>query len=256
MLHLKTAFLTGILTIVVVSCFIPITGSSVSADPGKIVPFVSVKEEYSDNVLFSNTNEQDDFITTATGGVVLSYDAERVNTRLDAKIKRLIYVDNDQLDATDGSARGTWDYQATERLGLGASAEYREDSRRDTDADTTGLILSGDRKRSEAGASASYLFTELFSGKLSGEYGMEEIDEINQDEDNDTLRVDLSFSRNMSKTFKNTTGLLNFSYLHYTSDIETFVPGTITQTYYRDFTSDVFQAYTGLSKAVTELYSV
>ncbi len=227
-----------------------------SAGPDKILPYVSLKQEYSDNILFSSANEQEDFITTGTGGIVFSRKDERTDATLDAKLLRLFYQDNDQLDSTDGGILGNWKYKATERFGIGARAEYKEDSRRDRDTDTTGLILSGDRKSTDFSVSSDYLFSELSKGEVTGSYGTSKIDEINDDEDSDTISLNFTFTRNLSRTFANTTGLLNFSYLNYTSDVETIVPGVITTTYYRDFTSDVFQLYGGFSKDITELYNV
>ena len=229
---------------------------AVWAGPGKIEPYVSVKQEYSDNILFSAANEKEDFITTGTAGLLLSRKDERVTAKLDSRILGLFYWDNDQLDSTDGGIAGDWKYKATERFGVGAAAEYAKDSRRDADTDTTGLILSGDRDKTDFSLSADYLFSELSRGEVTAGYGTTEIDEINDDEDNQALRLNFAFSRNLSKTFANTMGLLNFSYLQYTSDVETIVPGLITITDYRDFTSDVFQLYGGFSKDITELYNV
>ncbi|MCP3871808.1 MAG: hypothetical protein GY699_01425 [Desulfobacteraceae bacterium] len=254
MRKVKSVCLIIVLTSFVLSCVLPL--KMVSAESGKIIPFISIKQEYTDNVLFSSNNEQDDFITTATGGLILSHDSERVDANLDARIKHLFYIDNDQLDATDWSTTGKWDYTATEKMGLGATAAYRKDSRRGSDTDTTGLILSGDRKKADFGLSTSYMLSELTLGKLSAGYGFAQTEQVNSDEDNKTISANLSFTKNLSKTFKNTTGLLNFSYLHYASDSQTIVPGAITTTSYRDFTSDVFQIYAGFSKAITELYSV
>ncbi|MFA5905758.1 MAG: hypothetical protein WC836_17630 [Desulfobacula sp.] len=228
----------------------------VFAGPDKITPYVSLKQEYSDNILFSSANEKDDFISTGTGGIVLSRKDEKTDARLDAKLLRLFYWDNDQLDSTDGGILGNWNYKMTERFGIGTKAEYQKDSRRDTDTDTTGLILSGDRERTDFSVSANYLFSELSRGEVTGGYGTSEIDEINDDEDSDTLTLNFAFTRNLSKTFANTTGLLNFSYMKYTSDVETISPGLITTTYFRDFSSDVFQLYGGFSKDITELYNV
>lgn len=228
----------------------------VFAGPDKITPYVSLKQEYSDNILFSSANEKEDFISTGTGGIVLSRKDEKTDARLDAKLLRLFYWDNDQLDSTDGGILGNWNYKMTERFGIGTKAEYKKDSRRDTDTDTTGLVLSGDRDKTDFSVSANYLFSELSKGEVTGGYGTSEIDELNDDEDSDTLTLNFAFTRNLSKTFANTTGLLNFSYMKYTADVETISPGLITTTYFRDFSSDVFQLYGGFSKDITELYNV
>ncbi|MCD4678258.1 MAG: hypothetical protein K8S18_20040, partial [Desulfobacula sp.] len=229
----------------------------VSADPGKISPYVSVKQEYSDNILFTGSNEEEDFITTTSAGMVLSRDTERLDASVNARLMQLFYLDNDQLNTLDGSVSGTWNYQVTEKAGVGTAASFRKDSRRDRDTDTTGLVLSGDREEANFSISPNYLFSEALRGELTLKYGFSEVDEDNYDEDNKTLVLDLAFSKNLSKTFKNTTGLLNFSYMRYSSDIETLAPGPlITTINYLDYTSDIFQMYAGFSRAVTELYNV
>ncbi|MCD4719607.1 MAG: hypothetical protein K8S13_07060 [Desulfobacula sp.] len=249
MIRFKFSCMTTILL-----CFV--LSLPVFAEPGKIVPFVSIKQEYSDNILFSSSNEEEDFITTATAGVIYFYDSERVDAKLDGRLYHLFYWDNDQLDSTDGSVSGNWDYQVTERVGVGAAANYRNDSRRDMDTNITGLLLSGDREAVNFSVSSNYMFSEVTRGEATFTYGWVEIDEINDDEDNDTIRLNLSFSKNLSKTFKNTMGLLDFSYLHYTADLENISTATPGMTTYRDFTSDVLQLYTGFSRDITELYNV
>jgi len=229
----------------------------VFAEPGKIVPFVSVKQEYSDNILFSSSNEVEDSITTGTVGLVYLYDSERVDARLDGRLYHLFYRDNNQLDSTDGSAYANWDYQVTERIGVGAAADYRNDSRPDEDLNTTGLLLPGDIEAANFSVSSNYMFSEATRGEATLKYGLNEIEEINTDESNDGIRLDLAFSKNLSKVFENTTGLFNFSYFHYNADYETTrnIPGPTTRTTYQNFASDVAQMYAGFSRDITELYN-
>ncbi|MCP4673481.1 MAG: hypothetical protein GY857_19510 [Desulfobacula sp.] len=222
----------------------------VLSEPGKFVPFVSIKQEYSDNILFSTNNEEEDFITTGTAGLTYSYDSERVDARINGRILHRLYKDNDQLDTTDGNASATWNYQYTEKLGFGAFMQYRNDSRRDRDTDTTGLVLSGDREGAKFSVSSNYMLSELTRGEIEVSYGLEDIDETLTKEDNDTINISINFSKNLSKTFDNTTGLLNLSYMHYTSDYE-----ILATNLHRDYTSDVVQVYAGFSKDITELYN-
>ncbi|MBU1544837.1 MAG: hypothetical protein KKE62_18545 [Proteobacteria bacterium] len=224
------------------------------AQTDKMIPFVSLKQEYTDNVTFSSSNETEDFISTCIGGLTVSHKSETVQASLTGQIFHMLYWDNDALDATDGSVNASINHQLTERFGLGASADYREDSRRDVDADTTGLILNGDRKQANGALSSSMVFSELMRGELTAGYGMTEVEQLNISEDNDSYQLSLAFVRNLSRTFDNTTGLFNISYLHYTSEYETYSPGTLTHAFL-DYESDVIQAYAGFSRSLTELYS-
>jgi len=230
---------------------------SVSADPTKIIPFVSLKQEYSDNILFSSNNAQEDFITTVSGGLSIKQKTQVIDASLTAKVDKLLYWDFDELNSLDKFFSGNVNYRAAERLGIGASAQYSEDSRRDREADTTGLLVSGDRESARFSLFSNYLFSEITKGDIKLGYGLVKIDETNSTEDDDDFRVDISFSRNLSKTFKNTTGILNFSYLHYIADIETTTAETdLTSTIFQEYTSDIFQFSTGFSKDITELYNI
>lgn len=237
---------------IVVSMF---SSPLVYAGPGKIVPYVSVSQEYSDNYRFLETNEVEEFVTTLTGGLNLLYNSERTNARLNGKIYHLFHWDNDQLDATDGGVNGSVQHQLTERFGLGASADYSRDSRRDADTETTGLILNGDREKINGSLNSSFMFSETLSIQVTGGYGIVDIEESNLDEDDASISANISLTKNLSKTFKNTTGLLTLSYLNYSSDIDTVVGTGATYYSYLEYESDVFQLYTGFSKNITELYS-
>lgn len=224
------------------------------AEKGGFVPFVSVRQEYSDNINFSSI-EEEDFITTAAAGADYIVDTEQVYSRLNGRIWHLFYQDNDQLDTTNGSVSFRWDYQYSERSGIGVDADYRKDSQRDRDTDTTGLVLSGDRKKADAAVSASHMFSEITRGEITVSGGFTDREETSDEEENKNAGVSMVFTKNLSERFKNTTGLFNLSYVHYESDLETTYPGTTTAIYFRDFTSDIIQAYTGFSKDITELYS-
>ena len=222
------------------------------ADPDEVAPYVSVREEYSDNIFFSNTDEKDDFITTATAGLLYTLRSERVRARLDSSLDRLFYLDNSELNDTEGRIHSRLDYSLTERTGIGASAEYQKLTRRDLDQLDTGLLTPGDRDVFNAELSSTHMFSELTQTEVRVGYGNTQLTDSNEDEDNRTIRLDLGLTRNLSKIFQNTTGLLNFSYMHYTSDNETLVTlGTSVQ----EYEADIFQVYAGFSRQLTELFS-
>ena len=228
----------------------------VLAETDTFTPFVQIREEYSDNVLFSTNNEKEDFITTPSAGLTYNKDEERTKARLTGILKHQFYYDNDQLDDTDGSVSGSFDRQLTEKLGMGASASYRQDSRRDEDTDTTGLVLAGDRSKGDFSLSGNMLFSELMKGEMTAGYGFDRLDKLDGDENSKTYSLNLALTRNMSRIFNNTTGLLNFNYFRYSSEAQTVVPASLQSVIYdQKVDSDVFQLYTGFSKAITELYS-
>jgi hypothetical protein len=241
----------------IVIVLLGVLASPVFGQNDKIVPYVSLMQEYSDNIVFSRDNEEEDFITTGNAGMVYTHRDARMRALVDARVSRLMYWDNDQLNSTDGLVRGSWKYQVTERAGAGLAASYRNDSRRDEDLDVTGVVLTGDRDRAEVSGSVDYRFSEITAGEFTVGYTTTEVDGISQDEDYDTLQMDFALTRNLSRIFKNTTGLFNVSYMRYSSEFDTTVPDPLfTTAFYREFDSDVFQVTAGFSRNITELYTV
>jgi len=225
------------------------------ADPDSITPFISLNEQYSDNILFDDDQPEADWITAAEAGLTLKRKTERLDTWLKGSLKQRWYVDNGELDSLDGFASGSIDYRLTERLSLGGTADYSKDSTRDRDTDTTGLKISGDREKTKFSVSSDYLVSEKTKAGLEIRYGTTEIEEDNELEDNDSFSVILSLSKNLSETFRNTTGLLNLNYFRYTADIETWRSGRVI-TQFQEYTSDTFQFSAGFSRQLTEILDI
>lgn len=220
-----------------------------------VVPFVALKQEYSDNIMFSEIQEAD-FITTLSGGMGLTYRTERIHAGLKGQLDQSLYRDYDELNALDKAASGSFSYLATERLSFSGSVRYANDSRRDRDAETTGLLLSGERDSADVSLSSGYQFTQTVRGELTADYGQVDIKDDDQTEDDQIFSLGVRFSKNLSEMFKNTTGLLNLNYSRYTADEETVTTGALlTATVGQENQSDVFEVSTGFSKQVTALLS-
>lgn len=234
------------------------------ADPDSITPFISLNEQYSDNILFDENQPEADWITAAEAGLTLKRKTERLDTWLTGRLKQRWYVDNSELDSLDGFASGSIDYRLTERFSLGGTADYSKDSTRDRDTDTTGLKISGDRDKVGFSVSSDYLMSEKTTAGLEVKYGNTEEDGDDEQEDNDSFSVTVSFSKNLSETFKNTTGLLNLSYFRYTADIDHQYPDRLIYIYglpvnpntFQEYTSDTFQFSTGFSRQLTEILDI
>lgn len=224
-----------------------------AAEPDKFTPYVFVQQEYSDNILFASSDEKEDFITTARAGLLYNHRAERFLARMDGSLERLFYQDNSELNDIQGRALASLDVQVTERMGLGGSVTFRKDSRRDEDRTDTGILVSGDQEKAGFQTSADYLFTEVTRGKMTLGYTRTQLDDPDETEDNDMFRVDVALTRNLSQIFRNTMGLLNFSYFRYASDQEDILNSTTTS--FQDSTSDVFQFSAGFSRQISELFS-
>ena len=234
------------------------------ADPDTITPFISLNEQYSDNILFDDDQPEADWITAAEAGLALKRKTERLDTWLKGSLKQRWYAENSALDSLDGFASASMDYRLTERLSLGGTADYSKDSTRDRDTDTTGLKISGDRDKTKFSFSSDYFVSEKTKAGLEIRYGTTEIEEDDELEDNDSFNVTVSFSKNLSETFKNTTGLLNLSYFRYTADIDHQHPDRLIYIYglptnpniFQEYTSDTFQFSTGFSRQLTEILDI
>ena len=230
-----------------------VAAASVRAEPYSIIPWVEAEQSYSDNILFSEKNEESDFITTLIGGLTLEQNQERLKTNLSGRLKQFFYWDYTELDALDYNVSGSLKYRVTERAGLSASARYAKDSQRDRDTETTGLLVSGDRKSADLSLGADYMLSELSQVEVSVDVGTLDREEVNESEDNNSIEVGLAFRRDLSAYFKNTVGLFNLNYLYYSGEED--ISYTDIE-YTQDYTSDVYQFSTGFSHDISELYSL
>lgn len=228
------------------------------ADPLKFVPSIQVKQEYNDNILYEESFEEEDYITTISPSFTVDQKGERLQGRLKAGVDKLIYWKFDELNAVDVDVDARLRFQATERLGFGGSGRYTEDSRRDREADLTGLVLAGDRDRTNASVFSDYLVSEKTKATLTFSYSDETFGSPD-DEHSESYKVDLAFTHNLSEWFDNTIGMLNFSYMNYDSDDRDHrsnypLPGLTTKSN-QAYEFDIWQVYAGFSRNITELFS-
>ncbi len=152
-------------------CCLPFHSSPAQADNFKVLPFVAVRQEYNNNVLFSHKNKNDDWITTGYFGLKLNEKTERLTAGLEAGGEASAYVDNNELNSVDKFYSGRLSYRLTPHFSLNGSAGYSEDSRADRDLDTTGYSLKNEiRKRREYSASADYILSEKLTSFFSFSY--------------------------------------------------------------------------------------
>jgi hypothetical protein len=143
----------------------------VHADEFRLLPFITLRGEYNDNIFFSATDEQDDWISTISPGLRLVDRTERLDSELYGRLDLLYYADNSDLDSTDGEAFGRLRYQASPRLGLYTRAGYAKTSRPDRDLVETGLVQSAEpRDRYQFDAQGTYQLTEIVASSLQYDF--------------------------------------------------------------------------------------
>ena len=154
------------------------------ADDFRVIPNAAIRQEYNDNIFFSDYAEQDDFITTASAGLEVRERTELLKAVLVTRLDGLSYADNSELNAIEEYYKGSVGYQLNPFLNLTADAGYSVDSRSDRDLDVTGYVLTTDvRRRQDYSFSADYRASEktsLFSSYsyLDDQFETSEVDEF------------------------------------------------------------------------------
>jgi uncharacterized protein (PEP-CTERM system associated) len=85
------------------------------ADEFKLTPSLAVKEEYNDNILYTSTGAQRDFIATISPGLALTDRTERLDLSMLARLDHGLYSSHKELDATDQYYEITGKYAFTPR---------------------------------------------------------------------------------------------------------------------------------------------
>ena len=148
------------------------------AEDYRLITSVATIYEYNDNIRLDADNELSDSIYTIAPKLELVRDGERLSARADGMAEFYRYQDYDEFDDIDQWYNGYLDYQLTERWQLAAQGHVSDDNRPDRDIEETGVVLSNiRRKRFNAGASATYAFSEITSGSLVVEFNQENFDD-------------------------------------------------------------------------------
>ena len=162
---------------------LPLCVQPAAADDFKIIPAASLKQEYNDNVFFSQDDAEEDLITTASVGLVVSERTERLAASLSTRLDGLAYSDNDALNDIEEFYRGNVQYQLNPFWRLSAGAEYNVDSRPDRDVDVTGYTFSHDvRRKARYTAAADYQYDEKTGLLASYSYQDEQFETEDSDE--------------------------------------------------------------------------
>jgi len=190
-------------------------GQQCGAAELEVVPGLSVRQEYTDNLFFAYKKEIEDFITTLSPQLQVKRRSERfegsAGTRLDISFHR----DNDEQDATDQEYSGTGRYALTERAGVSGSADLRVDSRPDRDLETAGLVQGSDTSRTwHYGLATDYRLSEISSARLGYDFGRTEYDDPDK-VDYRTDAVALLYNRDLGALLPRTVGRSALQYIGY-----------------------------------------
>lgn len=187
------------------------------ADGYRLIPSISVREEYNDNVFFVSDQDSntDDFITTISPRLKFEQKTERLAAQVLGRVDFLLYGQNDDLNTEDQFYNGDINYQLTSRLTTNAEAGYIRDSRRDRDIETTGLVLNNSKRdRQHYNLGAEYDLTDISSTGLSYTYDQDDYDDERLI-DFESHNASFNFVRDLSEFVPRTSGHVNLGYTQF-----------------------------------------
>jgi hypothetical protein len=207
----------------------------------RLVPSLALKEEYNDNIFYSEADRVDDFITTITPGLELVSRTEKLDLNLLALLNVLRYLDTTELNNIDQNYSGRFRYSLNPKWTVSGGAGYLEDSRPDRDLEITGLVIGPViRKRQNYMGGVEHIFSEKTKASLSYTYEREDYDNP-EFADLKAHNAGLGFIHDLSKYLPNVAARMNLGYSRYEYDI-----GTI----------DYYYATIGVNWALDEKWSL
>ncbi len=192
------------------------------ADDFKLIPSIALKGEYNDNIFFSSRNNENDFISTISPGIELIEKTERLDINLNSRLHRIIYADENDLNAYDHEHQANFLYSLTSKLGFFTNGLYKKDSQPDRDLETAGLTTGKEKRiRQQYDLGSLYDFNERNSIFISYIYSSDDYN--NTDETDDVVDYsshtgNLLLSHNFFALHRPTIGRLNFSVTRYYFD--------------------------------------
>jgi predicted porin len=185
------------------------------ADEFKLTPSVAVKTEYNDNIFYTSTDTEKDFLATISPGLALTARTERLSIFLSGILDQRLYLRNSKLNTIDQHYEETIRYAFTPRLNVSGKALYSVTSSPDRDFETTGLSLTTvQRKRQNYTVSSDYVLSEKTMTTFSYDYLNDNYDRASSS-DLESHTFNLGFIRDMSDFIKSTKARMNTGYSNY-----------------------------------------
>jgi hypothetical protein len=232
-----------------------------------VTPQLYVNGEYNDNILFSRTDKEDDFIFNISPALRLTYASELWDIETLAMVKFRRYLSEDDLDREDYFLNFRGRYQITERLRFNGRLNYLEDFTTESrivdlaeplleeipidESDTVERGIErflSERKRYNAFASLNYRLTEVSNMTFGYRYLKTEYDS-QENTDFEVNNANLTYMRNLAGQ-QDQIGT-RLSYSQRTSDIsdtDSYGIGVI----WNHFFTETISIYTDVGVRYTE----
>ena len=125
--------------IVILSCILAATG--VPAAESKLIPEISIKQTYNNNIDFSTTEEKNDLILTVTPILKWNSQTESTVITANAEMDVIRYGKEHNFDRVNHQYSLGYDFRATELLGLNLNSSLIKDTTLETEMEETGLVF-------------------------------------------------------------------------------------------------------------------
>ncbi|MEZ4601731.1 MAG: outer membrane beta-barrel protein [Syntrophotaleaceae bacterium] len=192
----------------------------------KLVPSLTLRQEYNDNLFFEDSDEERHWITTVYPGLDLVRKTERLQLDATARLGLRKYLDQEQLDSIDQQYRGTLQWRFGPRLALNLAGGYLRDFRTDRDLEEIGLTTAQTRRdREQAGLGVEYALTERSRLDLGWGFIRTEYEE-DEEADSDSHTASIGWSYALTERMQNRLSL-GYSHSEFTgSRIDNLVLST------------------------------
>ena len=219
-----------------------------------VVPSITLRGEYDDNVYFTRTDEISDYLAIISPALTLDYASELLNLKAQGIVDVLRYVDEKDINTENQRYTIDGGYRLKERWNLSGNISYIKDTTLDSELEETGIVyVRENRERFNTGAGLLYQVSELSNMVIDYAYSKTDYDEIGL-EDYNTNNVSLSYNRRFNDgidvfTIRPSFGRwssdnsdvdgyrLNFGWTHIPSEtyrLRVFLGGRYTEQDYKD----------------------
>lgn len=206
----------------------------------RLTPSVGVREEYNNNLFFSETGREEDWLLTVSPGVDASWKTERTEAGFGARLEWQDYQDNSDLDATDYSLSGRFSHRLSTEFLLSGTGSFRKESRPDRHFEEAGQVDFSENDRYDFGTALEWILSEKTTASAS--YSFEYLDypeELGRDSRLHT--AGLGITRSLPVSTGTTKARMNISY---------------SRGDYENETTDNYILTVGLFRSLHELWSV
>ncbi|MBW1801873.1 MAG: outer membrane beta-barrel protein [Deltaproteobacteria bacterium] len=165
-----------------------------------IVPSIDLRGEYNDNINYSRTDEQSDFLFTTKPAITADYRTDVYSVSAGASISFLNYVDFTERNRNNQHYRLSGDYRPTERLQLSGSASYRKDETLESELTETGILNDReDRHHYAVAGGGAYRLSERSGLNFNLSHQETKYDGTGN-VDSDSNSISLTFSHDLNHT--------------------------------------------------------